>query len=186
MKKNKKSDDGKRKGVNNIGVDKMRKSAVLVVLVLFFLVATACIIPVLADGPTDDPEDPVRFQGTITGSNEGYPVVGAVVTIEKDMGGTWIFVRDATTNDSGYYETTWIYWTEGLWPSWWLGDDFRMKIDGKIVDERHIYLWDFKEEYHWHFSYTWDQQIPEFATIAIPAAMTLGLVFFMRRRKRED
>jgi len=36
------------------------------------------------------------------------------------------------------------------------------------------------------WSYQWDYQIPEFATIAIPVAAILGLVLFYNYRKRKE
>ena len=59
-----------------------------------------------------------------------------------------------------------------------------MLIDGKAVEEKELEANDFDQDNACKWSYTWNHQIPEFTTIAIPVAAILGLLFFFDYRKR--
>ena len=141
----------------------------------------------------EDPiEDPIMVYGTITDGN-GDGIVGATVEIKKRTSwrlGSWCSLPGPSgtsmiTDSNGEYSTRWIYpFVEGYGCPI---DDYRMYVDGQLVAEEYIDFdnW-FWEDPWWEFkfSYQWDYQIPEFATIALPVASILGLLFFFNHRKR--
>jgi len=152
---------------------------VLAAMVVFAAPASACEI------------DFVKFYGTITDAN-GDPYVGHTVEIKKQSFWPfeWTSMGSNVTNSSGYYEIgktirghTFVFYEN---------DTYRMFIDGTQVDERYINNWNYDCGgsccyITWSFwSYQWNYQIPEFATIAIPAVAVLGLFLFYSHRKRKE
>jgi hypothetical protein len=136
-------------------------------------------------------EDPIMVYGAITDGN-GDGIVGATVEIKKRTSwwlGSWCSLPGPSgtpmiTDSNGEYSTRWIFpFIEGYGCPI---DDYRMYVDGQLVAEEYIddeWVW---EKPYWmlKFSYQWDYQIPEFATIALPVASILGLLFFFNHRKR--
>ena len=137
--------------------------------------------------PPENPEDdPNKIYGYITDSN-GNPIgAGHTVEIKKDHNGQWHLIGGTLTTDaSGYYDTGYVKMVlKGYgWPS----DNYRMYLDGNLVATTTVENSDWVTDGHWwecKFSYQWDVSIPEFATIALPVASVLGLLFFFNHRKR--
>ena len=139
-----------------------------------------------ADDPSEE-EDPFKIYGTITDA-DGNPVSGAEVRIEKKH--TWLWVETWTpligyagyspiTDADGNYSTGWCK----VWHDYGLPiDRYRMYVDGELVGEKRIRFNDWDNHWTLHWSHRWDYQIPEFATIAIPAIALLGLYAFYRRK----
>ena len=132
-------------------------------------------------------DDLIKIKGTIT--KDGSPYEGVLVEIQKSNSGHWNSMGTDTTNSNGVYNIPLQGWyTVPADQS--KNDDYRMYIGGTQVDEKYIGDWTttatedgWKVEAYW--SYTWDYSIPEFATIAIPVAGILGLMFFFNRRKHK-
>jgi hypothetical protein len=145
-------------------------------------------------------QDPFKIEGIIRGA-DGNPVGGCDVTIQKQhslvdgvpeekwdplvglaLPGTLV---QMTTDSAGYYCTGWclvLDYTGGGYGD--PVDNYKMYLDGVPVDEREITfdMWDDTNTIFW--KYQWNHQIPEFATIAMPVASILGLLFFFNHRKR--
>lgn len=145
-------------------------------------------------------QDPFKIYGYIL-TADGKPVPDCHVTIEKQhilvggvptemweplvgipIGGT---IVQMTTDSTGYYCTGWclvLDYTGGGYGD--PVDKYKMYCDKVFVDERDITfeMWDDTNTIFW--SHQWDHQIPEFATIAMPVASILGLLFFFNHRKR--
>jgi len=127
----------------------------------------------------------IKFYGTITDA-EGNPYVGHTVEIKKYSFGSWKSMGSDVTDSNGDYSIGYKYIIGNK------EDTYRMYIDGEEVDERYIDNWEFEGSsgygYHYYsyWSYQWDYQyqIPEFKSIAIPAAAILGLLFIFNHRKR--
>ena len=131
--------------------------------------------------------DPIWY-GYITNEN-GDALSGLTVNLYKRayipfIGWRWVRVGSATTSGTGYY---YIYNPFICPPGLYV-----MKISaGSSVEYYSRYLnWgDYTRwtPYCWvWWNYEWNQtsEIPEFATIALPAASILGLLFFFNHRKR--
>jgi opacity protein-like surface antigen len=122
-----------------------------------------------------------RFQGYIKDSS-GNGMGGVSVEIKNtNTGDVWT----ATTGSDGQYLTTYLYYLTADPVS----GDYEMRLDGSLVAKHNgITAADFEFDgvfwYIAHWTYTWDYQIPEFATIAMPVASILGLLFFFNHRKR--
>lgn len=149
-------------------------------LLVVFSVAMMCVSPVLATS-----SEYIKFYGNITDSN-GDPMPGVEVEIKKEDGLIWNCIGKDTTDGNGYYEIGYehlgLLYVEGK------DDTYRMYIDGNEVQTQYIDDWVLDEVTgilikKWYYSYEWNAEIPEFSTIAIPAAMVIGLVFFMQRRR---
>jgi hypothetical protein len=132
--------------------------------------------------------DPIKFIGYVTDANDD--AYGSNVEFKKDHGGDWLSVGTSTIDSTtGYYETEYKI----LWPRIYgiRLDNYQMWVDGVMVDERYIgsqffgaeYYWE-NDWYWWKVHHDWDYQIPEFATIAIPAIAVLGLFLFFNKRKQ--
>jgi len=171
-------------------VEKMKTKS-MGTLLIAGLVVLAAMVVFVTPAMADEEEDPFKIYGIILDAN-GNPDVGREVIIEKqhDIWGNevwrplkappgWGYMP--ITNDTGYYSTGWCFLLQGYgWP--W--DNYRMYIDGNLVAERYIGCGDWDKERCIFWSHRWDYQIPEFATIAVPAASILGLFFFYNHRKR--
>jgi len=126
----------------------------------------------------------IKFYGTITDA-EGNPYVGHTVEIKKYSSGRWESMGSDITDRNGYYSIGYTYFRGNK------EDTYKMYIDGEEVDERYIDNWKYDgysgTTYYWvaRWSYRWDYQyqIPEFKSIAIPAAAILGLLFIFNHRK---
>ena len=179
----------------------MKTKSLVIGLIAGFVVFSAVLVLFTCTTVAQEEEDPIRFNGTITDAN-GNPYSGLDIEIKKEngpMGTNWISVGTATTDANGYYET--VYGSRDYYPLA-LGDDkldnYRMYINGNLVDERYLdgddWVFDgtsieeIKGHYVtvWKYSYQWTYQIPEFATIAIPVAAVLGLLFFFNHSKRRN
>ena len=127
----------------------------------------------------------IKFYGTITDA-EGNPYVGHTVEIKKYSFGRWKSMGSDVTDSNGDYSIGYKCVKGNK------EDTYKMYIDGEEVDERYIDNWKYDgysgTTYYWvaRWSYRWDYQyqIPEFKSIAIPAAAILGLLFIFNHRKR--
>ena len=161
--------------IKTIGVLLVAGLVVLAAMIVFAGTASACQV--------------LKFNGTITDAN-GDPYVGHTVEIKKKAGGVWRSMGTNVTNSDGFYEIGYDFGTVVFYKK----DTYRMFIDGTQVDERYINNWTYDGKICWNgkiccfkkWSYRWDYQIPEFATIAIPAVAVLGLFLFYSHRKRKE
>lgn len=126
----------------------------------------------------------IKFYGNVTYTN-GDPYDGTV-EITKYAFGMWRSMGTCDTDPStGAYMIGYTFvWYEQR------NDTYRVYIDGVMVEETLIDYDDWQYDgWCWvrHFSYEWDHQmeIPEFATIAIPAIALLGLFAFHRRKQKK-
>ena len=134
------------------------------------------------------------IHGHITDAN-GNPLQGYEVIIKKqhNLSGeeVWYELKGSgymsITNESGYYSTGWCRWSRGYRPPY---DNYRMYINGELVDERYIGMDDWETsinnftvcwKYQWN--YQWNYEIPEFTTIAVPIAAIFGLILLFNHRK---
>ena len=134
-------------------------------------------------------EDPFQIYGYITDAN-GNPLQGYEVIIKKQYcrWGQWCELKGrseymSTTNESGYYRTGWRNRNDYGDPC----DNYRMYINGELVDERYIGRKDWKGSgayFKYQWSYQWSYEIPEFTTIAVPIAAIFGLILLFNHRKR--
>ncbi|KAF5430965.1 hypothetical protein C5S36_11710 [Candidatus Methanophagaceae archaeon] len=174
----------KRKKVKTKTIGTLLMAGLVVISVTVVFADTAA-----AEGfPPDDPEaDPNKIYGYITDGSGNSIGAGHTVEIRKDHGGQWHLIGGTlTTDDYGYYDTGYVKMLlSGYgWPS----DNYRMYLDGNLVATTTVENsdWDYDGRIGWWllFSYGWNHQIPEFATIAIPAIAVLGLFLFFNRRKQ--
>ncbi|RLI00080.1 hypothetical protein DRO38_06985 [Candidatus Bathyarchaeota archaeon] len=164
--------------IKTIGVLLIAGLVVLLAMMVFAAPASACEIEF------------VKFNGTIT-YPDGSGVEGVTVEIKKQSFWPfkWTSMGSNVTNSSGYYE---IGRKCGYTFVCYRNDTYRMFIDGNLVGEQYIDDWKYDRGgncscFTWSFwSYQWNYQIPEFATIAIPAVAILGLFLFYSHRKRKE
>ena len=180
----------------------MKIKTIVVLLVVGLVVLAAMIV----FAGTAAAEDPYRI--TISGyinDTSGNGIPNVEVEITKELGsvgsGEWESVGVTTTNETGYYTIT----SQWYYPLWWnlsLRDGFvwgnyRMYLDGQMVEEKYIPMcwppWSKGDCWTWEggiwkrrWSHQWNYEIPEFATIAIPAVAVLGLFLFYSHRKRKE
>jgi choline-glycine betaine transporter len=174
---------GKKMEVIRKKVRKMRKAKVITALSLTVVMLAAMTGLVSANGAD------IRFAGKITDA-DGNPYVGHIVEI-KNSGGSSIGTD--TTYGEGWYM---IPPGGPLGPTYTAvsnkDDTYTMYIDGKPVNTKKLIgspPW--VEEYPYYYygwSYRWDYQIPEFATLAIPMGIAIltGLFFLNHRKRREE
>jgi len=170
----------------------MKIKTITVLLVAGLVVLAAMVVFAGTAAAQEEDEDPFRIYGTITDA-DGNPYVGHEVVIKKEnvcWGGPWRPLKaplgwgyKPITNDTGYYSTGWCFPVQGYGNPI---DNYRMYIDGNLVAERHIGFDDWDKQWCIFWSHRWDYQIPEFATIAIPAVAVLGLFLFYSHRKRKE
>lgn len=181
----------------NVRSEKRMKRIVSVVLVAILLLSAMVMFatPAMAEGflERDEPEidgDPVKFTGTIV-MGDG-PWANKDVMIAKQNGSSWEYYspQSVTTTDSGgTYETGWA----GFTPDGHFGMFVKESSDywrlEHLIDEKDLTEADFKEQgdntNRWLYDGGWNYEIPEFATIAIPAVVMLGLFALSRRKQKK-
>ena len=161
-------------------------------MIVGLVVLSAMVVFAGTAAAQEEEVDPIKFIGYITDANDD--AYGSNVEFKKDHGGVWLSVGTSTIDSiTGYYGTEYkILWP---WIYGWRWDNYQMWVDGVMVDERYIGSQFVGDEYYWEDDYLgwyvwvhhdWDYEIPEFTTIAIPAASILGLLFFFNHRKRRE
>ena len=169
----------------------MKIKTIGVLLVAGLVVLAAMVVFAGTAAAQEGDEDPFKIYGTITDA-DGNPYVGHKVIIKKQHNKwgreVWRPLKGLgykpITNDTGYYSTGWCFPVlQGYGNPI---DNYRMYIDGNLVAERHIGFDDWDKKWIVFWSHRWDYQIPEFATIAIPAVVVLGLFLFYNHRKRKE
>ena len=136
----------------------------------------------------------VEIYGDVT-YPDGSGVQGVQVEITKELGsygsGNWESVGVTTTDETGYYTMTSRWYDpieNGVIEDGYVVGKYCIYIGGQLAEEDFIYRWQWDGglcKKYW--SYRWDQttDIPEFATIAIPAIALLGLFAFSRRKQKK-
>ena len=167
-------------------------------LLIVGLLALSVLVVFTGIVAADAEEDPFRIYGTVLDAS-GDPQVGCEVKIEKqhDLFGTQVWVTlegwpplgeiNMITDPNGYYSTGWCFVLGGggIQGYGLPLDNYRMYLDGTLVEEKSLTdpgMWEDTHTIFW--KHQWDYQIPEFATIAMPVASILGLLFFFKHRKR--
>ena len=160
----------------------MKIKTIAVLLVAGLVVLAAMVVFAGTAAAQEEGDDPIKFYGTIT-DGDGNPYVGHTVEIKKKSFWPfeWTSMGTDVTDSNGDYE---IGYTAVAYKK----DTYRMYIDGTQVAEQYIDDWTYDGSWWWvtYWSYRWDYQIPEFATIAIPAVAVLGLFLFYNHRKRKE
>ena len=132
-------------------------------------------------------EDP-KWYGQVTNAGTGAPMSGLTVTLYKD---TWLGLRylgSDTTDANGDYSIVNCF----VWPE---GQYYLRVADGTTTETyprylywnlgQNDYTWVGYPEYIWTYQWNQTTDIPEFATIAIPAVALLGLFAFYRRKQKK-
>ena len=165
----------------------MKRIGVLIVLAMVAISTMTVFVSTVA--AQEEEEDPIKIYGYITDAN-GNPLQGYEVIIKKQHNllgeEVWRELKGWSeymniTNESGYYSTGWCYpLLQGYGNPC---DNYRMYINGELVDERYIGIddWEINDIIYW--SYQWNYEIPEFTTIAVPIAAIFGLILLFNRRK---
>jgi len=193
----------KKRGIKKLGGEneKLKTKTIGTLLIAGLVVLSAMVVfatPVVAvdiwDGEDEcDDDDPIRFNGTITMADG--PWANKHVCIAKWRWGLhhgwgwytpWLGHWKVQTDGDGYYQT--------LYAPWLPGGHFGLFVrettsdPWELLEERDLVLDDYDEDYRLHWTYQgWDYDIPEFASIAIPAIAVLGLfLFFNKRKQRKD
>jgi len=180
----------------------MKIKTITVLLVAGLVVLAAMVV---FAGTAAAEEDPYRI--TISGyindtSGNGIPNVKVEITKElgRNNSGRWESVGVNTTDGNGYYNITSRRWYYPLRGDGFVWGNYRMYLDDQMVEEKYIPMcwplkskgdcWTLESEIRkiWkrHWSHQWNYEIPEFATIAIPAVAILGLFLFYSHRKRKE
>jgi hypothetical protein len=161
----------------------MRKAKLITALSLTVVMLVAMTGLVVADGVPDN----IRFFGDITDADGNpYP---CTVEIKNSSDGS---IGTHNTPANGHYTIPDpLVVSSGFTAVAEKNDTYRMYINGNLVDTKVIDGDDWSQtpgggywETTWY--YEWSYQIPEFATIAIPVASILGLLFFFNHRKRKE
>ena len=151
--------------------------------------------PVMAvdiwDGEDEcDDDDPIRFNGTITMADG--PWANKHVCIAKWRWGLdgldWYSPKfgqwKVQTDGDGYYLTHYAPWLRpghfGLFVS-----ETGAAGTWELLEELDLVRSDYEWDGGLRWTYIWDYEIPEFATIAIPAIAVLGLFLFFNKRKHK-
>ena len=143
------------------------------------------------DGKRDKPKFSkiIRFTGTIT--MEDGPWADKHVAIVKRRNGMhgegWYTPLcgqwKVMTDSEGNYQTEYALWRRpghfGLCVRETTSDSW------ELLEELDLVAADYDKDGLIKWTYIWDYKIPEFATIALPAASILGLLFFFNHRKRK-
>jgi hypothetical protein len=167
---------------------KRTRSVMLAAILLLSAVVVFAGTAAAGDFPPENPDDdPNKIYGYITDANGNSIGAGHTVEIKKDDGGKWHLIGGTLTTDAnGYYDTGYVWMVlKGYgWPS----DNYEMYLDGNLVATTTVknsdWVWD-DQWWKFRFSYQWDVQIPEFATMAIPVVALLGLFAFYRRKQKK-
>ncbi|MCW7077959.1 MAG: hypothetical protein OCU22_02360 [Canidatus Methanoxibalbensis ujae] len=164
----------------------MKRISVLIVLAMVAITVAVFVSTVAAQ---EEEEDPFKIYGYITDAN-GNPLQGYEVIIKKQHNllgkEVWRELKGwpgymNITNESGYYSTGWCYpLLQGYGVPW---DNYRMYINGELVDERYIGIKDWEMSGIFFWKYQWNYEIPEFTTIAVPIAAIFGLILLFNHRK---
>jgi len=138
--------------------------------------------------PEGETRDDPKWYGTITNANTGDPMSGLSVKLYKDTYLGLRFLGSDTTDANGDYSIINLF----VWPE---GQYYLRISDGTTTETypRYLYWRLGNNDYTWigHpeciWTYLWNQttDIPEFATIAIPAIAVLGLFLFFNKRKHK-
>jgi len=162
------------------------------VLIVLAVVAISTMAVFVSTVAAQEENDPFMIYGYITDA-EGNPLQGYEVIIRKQHNWkgeeVWrelkgLYGYRNITNESGYYSTGWCYPIKQKYGVPW--DNYRMYINGKLVDERYIGIddWEKSEIGKTKFwKYQWSYEIPEFMTIAVPIAAIFGLILLFNHRK---
>jgi len=155
-----------------------------VLIVLAVVAISTMVVFVCTAAAQEEEEDPFMIYGYITDA-EGNPLQGYEVIIKKQQGGKWRELKGwpgymSTTNESGYYSTGWCSLLLYGNPC----DNYRMYINGELVDERYIGRDDWEKSGIFFWKYQWSYEIPEFTTVAVPIAAIFGLILLFNHRKR--
>ena len=173
--------------------------------VLIVLAMVAITVAVFVSTVTAQEEDPFMTYGVSPCPNrfmiyghitdaEGNPLQGYEVIIKKqhNLSGeeVWCELKGLSgymniTNESGYYSTGWCNPISQKYGN--PCDNYRMYINGELVDERYIDMGDWEISMNnstVYWKYQWSYEIPEFTTIAVPIAAIFGLILLFNHRKR--
>jgi len=170
------------KAVKGIGV--------LIVLAVVAISTMAVFVSTVA--ADEEEEDPFMIYGYITDA-EGNPLQGYEVIIKKQHNWrkeeVWRELKGwpgymNITNESGYYSTGWCWCSPLLQGYGDPCDNYRMYINGELVDERYIGRKDWEKNRIIFWKYQWNYEIPEFTTVTVPIAAIFGLILLFNHRKR--
>lgn len=136
--------------------------------------------------------DPVNFTGTIIMGDGPWANKNVMIGKWNDSSGNWEYYQppsEATTDRDGNYETG----LAGFTPDGHFGMFVKERSDnwrlGHLIEEKDLTVDNFTEigdnTDHWSYDGGWDYEIPEFATIAIPAVALLGLFALFRRKQKK-
>ena len=145
------------------------------------------------DPPEGETREDPEWYGAITNANTGDPMPGLTVKLYKDVWflGWYLGLRhigsDTTDGNGKYSIVNRLVYPDG---------QFYLRIsDGTTTETYPKYLywrwghndytWTGHPEYIWVYLWNQTTEIPEFATIALPVASILGLLFFFNYRKRK-
>ena len=182
--------------IKTIGVLLVAGLVVLAAIVVFAGTAAAVDIEededgnaVLENNPEGPADDPIRFKVTIL-KDDGTPDKQRIFAIQKYSANfsIWWTACVGMTDNDGYALTNYAL----------TRPDGRYRLvlrygflDWGVVETRDLTEADFEFDGYgrWnreYWTYRWNYQIPEFATIAIPAVAVLGLFLFYSHRKRKE
>ena len=171
--------------------EKMAMAIVMSIAMLMAMAGTAMAVDIMDGEDECDDDDPIRFNGTITTADG--PWANKWVGIAKWRCGLhgldWYTPKlgqwKVQTNSDGYYQTEYAPWRRpghfGLFVS-----ETGTVGSWELLEERVLVMNDYTHDGGLYWTYQgWDHQIPEFATIALPALSVLGLFMFFNRRRNQ-
>ncbi len=171
--------------------------SVMLVAILLFSAMVMFATPAMAEGilKLDEPGidgDPVNFTGTIIIGDGPWANKDVMIAKRNYSSGKWDYYNpqsEATTDIDGNYETG----LAGFTPDGHFGMFVKEHSDNwkleHLIDEKDLTKANFTEigdnTDRWSYDGGWDYEIPEFATIAIPAVVLLGLFALSRRKQKK-